>query len=138
MFDRFWKHCIYRKCCKQERPGDGGWQVCKYQKCLSPITKKQFHAFLGLAGYYRRLTWAFADVTAPPTELAKKDFQTCWQDGMSMNIHLRPLQTSSADHLYYDWHTLIGNLFYRLMHQIQAERRLVPQRKELLCHRENA
>ena len=45
-----------------------------------PETKKDVHAFLGLAGYYRRFIPNFAAVAVPMTELTQKGqpHQVCW------------------------------------------------------------
>ena len=48
----------------------------------APKTKKQVHALLGMAGYYRRFIPVFSDVAAALTDLTKKGRPTHvdWQD----------------------------------------------------------
>ena len=48
-------------------------KVQAVQDFTQPITKKDFRAFLGLCGYYRRFIPDFSTVATPLTELTRKD-----------------------------------------------------------------
>jgi hypothetical protein len=48
-------------------------KVTKILKVNTPKTKKQVRALIGLAGYYRRYIPKFSEMTAPLTELTKKN-----------------------------------------------------------------
>ena len=59
----------------------------KIRNAECPKTKKQVHAFLGLAGYYRRFIPAFSDVAAPLTDLTKKGRPTHVDLQIELSIH---------------------------------------------------
>ena len=44
----------------------------KVRKTPRPTTKRQVRSFLGLVGYYRDHIPAFAEISAPPSDLLKK------------------------------------------------------------------
>ncbi|KAJ8023192.1 hypothetical protein HOLleu_38300 [Holothuria leucospilota] len=55
--------------------GKVGPEECKVKaivNCPTPITKTDVRAFLGLAGYYRKLIPSFAQIASPLTDLTKK------------------------------------------------------------------
>ena len=47
----------------------------------TPTNRKELMRFLGMAGYYRRFCHNFSDVTAPLTNLLRKDVKFDWTEG---------------------------------------------------------
>ena len=77
------KDCVYLSF----RIGQGGIRPedSRIQAILAitqPKTKKDFRAFLGMTGYYRRFVQDYATITEPLTELLKKNSpeQVQWDD----------------------------------------------------------
>jgi len=60
-----------------------------------PISVKQLRAFLGLASYYRRFIKGFALLTAPLTDLLKKDAFQWSKQAEAVFLHLKSVLTQA-------------------------------------------
>ena len=63
---------ILRPCCGRGTHLTGEQKVEAIRNYPQPTTKKQVHAFLGLAGYYQGFIPHFSHIAMPLTDLTKK------------------------------------------------------------------